>query len=56
MAIEQRVARHALGPQPRLSPLIDDLLAAKWDRIGAWLSVGAVACFGFFFAVLLIHS
>ncbi len=51
MALEQRVARYALGSQPRLSPLIDDLVTAKWDSIGAWLSLAAVACFGLFFSL-----
>ncbi len=54
MTLEQRAARYALGPKLRPSPLIDDLLADKWDRIGAWLSLGAVACFGVFFAILLL--
>ncbi len=56
MALEQRFARYALGSQPRPSPLIRDLLTDKWDRIGAWLSVAAVACFGLFFVVLLIGA
>ena len=56
MALEQRAARHAPGSLPRPSLLIRDLLTDKWDRIGAWLSVAAVGCFGLFFAVLLIGA
>ncbi len=56
MALEQRAACHALGSLPRPSLLIRDLLNDKWDRVGAWLSVAAVGCFGLFFAVLLIGA
>ena len=56
MALEQRIARYALGSQLRPSPLIHDLLTDRWDGIAAWLSVAAVACFGLFFAVLLIGA
>ena len=54
MIFEQRAARYAPGSKARASPLIKDLLIDKWDRVGAWLSLGAVACFGVFFAILLL--
>ncbi len=54
MTLEQRAARYALGSKPRPSPLINDLLIDKWDRVGVWLSLGAVACFGVFLAILLL--
>ncbi len=54
MILEQRAARYALGSKPRPSPLIRDLLAERWDRVGLWLSLGAVASFGAFFAILLL--
>lgn len=49
MTLEQRAERYALG-----SKLINDLLADKWNHFGAWLSLGAVVCFGGFFAILLL--
>ncbi len=54
VTLEQRAERYVLGSKPRPSPLIRDLLAEKRDRIGVWLSLGAVASFGAFFAILLL--
>ncbi len=56
MTLEQRSARHALGSQPRPSPFISDLLTDKRDSAGAWLSLAVVACFGLFFAAMLIGT
>jgi hypothetical protein len=35
---------------------LSNWLTDKMERSGAWLSLGAVACIGFWFAYLLISS
>jgi hypothetical protein len=53
MALELRGARYASSWKPRLSRRLDYWLANV--RIGAWLSLIAVAVVGFWFASLLIR-
>ena len=53
MALELRGARYAPSWKPRLSRRLDYWLANV--RIGAWLSLIAVAVVGFWFASLLIR-
>jgi hypothetical protein len=54
MALELRGARYALGLKPRLSRRLYYWLTDVRDRIGAWLSLAAVASLGLWFAYLLI--